>query len=180
MPSPEWLGLSTDVDPTTCYLSNNINFFTSGLIPVDADESYLHRLRTAVLEVWGSGVNALPSIVSLFDRRGLDTMTVQVDKEIQFNSWIFKQVNAELEGQGFIIDEDKINKVIVPNVCEFSSSKPDCVIYHPTSLCTNNTLVGFAISVSEDEEEPSDVERVITKGCSFEVKKKELNNAAIK
>ena len=35
-------------------------------------------------------------------------MTVQVDKEIQFNSWVFKQINAELEGQGFVVDDDKI------------------------------------------------------------------------
>ena len=152
MPSAEFLGLSTH--PATCYVSRNVNLFTSGLVPVDAVESYLYKIRAAILEAWeskdNSPCNSLPSIVSLFDRNAIDTITVQVDKEIQFNSWVFKQINAELEGQGFVVDDDKINKLIVPNVCEFSTSKPDCVIYHPTSLCEKR-LSGFAISVCDNE-----------------------------
>ena len=120
VPTIEWLGLS-NCPTDTSYVSHKINFSTSGHIPNDAFESFISKTRTAVVEMWYGGGSSVSGIMLLFDRSAIDKdiLTVKVDKEVQFNSWVFKQIKAELRHQGFIVEEDKINKQIVPNVCEF-------------------------------------------------------------
>ena len=183
VPTAEWLELSSC--PRVSYMSPNTYLFNSGLIPAEACKSYMNRTRTALLEMWASGETSVPKMVSLFDESVIAMDIVKVDKEVQFNSWVFKQVEVQLRRHGFVVEEDKINKRIIPSVCEFSTSKPDCLIYHPNTLFINNTLIGFSVTIyeqaeqSESEDEIIDVQRIITSGCSIEVKSESPDNAAI-
>ena len=93
VPSAEYgLGLNS---PTTPYVKK-INLFDKELIPVDIFEHFMQRLRREVLEMWTSGQSCLPDIVDLFDRPRSEMLTVKVDKEIQYNSWLFQQVTEIL------------------------------------------------------------------------------------
>ena len=181
VPAAEWLELSSC--SSTSYISPNTLLFNSGLIPAEACKSYMNITRTALLEMWASGETSVPKIVSLFDDNAIAMDIVKVDKEVQFNSWVFKQMEMQLRRYGFIVEEDKINKQIIPSVCEFSTSKPDCIIYHPNTVFVNNTLVGFSVTVYEQaeqsEDELTDIKRIITTGCLIEVKSESPDNAAI-
>ena len=106
VPTAEWLELSSC--PSTSYISPNTCLFNSGLIPAEARKSYMNRTRTALLEMWASGETSVPKMVSLFDESAIAMDIVKVDKEVQFNSWVFKQVEMQLRRHGFIVEEDKI------------------------------------------------------------------------
>ena len=61
-----------------------------------------------------------------------------------------------------------------------STSKPDCIIYHPNTLFINNTLVGFSVTVYEQAEQSEDeIIDIKSTGCSIEVKSESPDNAAI-
>ena len=56
--------------------------------------------------------------------------TYTLDKEIQCNKWLFDKIQEQIHQIGFMVEPSASNKEIIPNVCEFSTSSPDCVIYH--------------------------------------------------
>jgi len=58
-----------------------------------------------------------------------------LNKEVQFNDWIFNYIHPVLVKTGFTVEADIVNKDIIPNVNEYSTSKPDCLIYHEGSIC---------------------------------------------
>ena len=58
-----------------------------------------------------------------------------LNKEVQFKDWIFNYIHPVLVKKGFTVETDIVNKDIIPNVNEYSTSKPDCLIYHEGSIC---------------------------------------------
>lgn len=136
----------------------------------------------------GCGSQNLLVVVSLFDNcGGLEEDVLTLDKEIQYNSWVFQLIDRELHPQGFVVEPEKINKTIPAKCCEFSTSKPDCVIYHPNSLFVNKNLLAFVITIHDTDSEDSDVNiddideipRVDVNGCAVEMKSTSVNEAAI-
>ena len=70
----------------------------------------------------------------------LENNFLTVDKEIQFNDWLFGKLDCLLTPQGFVVRPNKPNKEISPNVCEYSTSQPDCVVYHANSVLDNRVM----------------------------------------
>ena len=111
-----------------------------------------------------------------------------VDKEIQFNQWLFDKLDNILSPQGFVVRANKPNKDnIFPNLCEYSTSKPDGVVYHRNSL-QKTKITALTLHIESDSDE-SDVNVEDTDelalqlqqsmGLAIEVKVHKLNEAAI-
>jgi len=215
VPNAEYLGLS--IDPGTQYISERINFFSSGVIPRDIHERQLRNLDE-VLKLWENGLQSATQLVSLSQgysdsrkltdevlrmwERGLQSASqlvslsqsysdsseysLEVDKEVQFNKWLFKMISQELQPHGFKVEDNRLNKSIIPNCCEFSNSRADAIIYHPSSLVKSN-VNGLTIVIHSDSSSDSDVdvedidgiEKVATNGCTFEMKSESVSEAAI-
>lgn len=79
-----------------------------------------------------------------------------VTKEIQFNEWLFDHLRTILQGDGFIIESEKPSKGIVANVNEYSTSKPDCLIYHSSVFSSAPVTVVSALNVHVMGEEDMD------------------------
>ena len=87
---------------------------------------------------------------------------------------MFNQIEAKLRHSRFVVEEDKINKQIVPNVCEFS------IIYYPSTVFTSNTLMGFTVTVHEEDMQSEDsLSEDSSDVMPFEVKNNKFHNAAI-
>lgn len=81
---------------------------------------------------------------------------LEVDKEVQFNEWLFGSLNKMLASQGFVFRIKKQNKDILPNICEYSTSQPGCVVYHANSV-TKDKIVALAVQIDSDESSNSNV-----------------------
>ena len=144
--------------------------------------------------MWEAGTQSLPAIVSMFDAVPQSPVDVlQVTKEDQFNNWLFKRMKHLLVPNGFNIEPEEINKDIA-TCCEYSSSKPDCVVYHAQSLFVHNNVSALTITIDSDSDsdavnsDDTDVVNINdletmklgeTNGCAFEIKSKRVNDAAI-
>ena len=118
---------------------------------------------------------------------------MKIGREIQFTTWLFQQLHKILTPLGFTVEPEKENKCTIPNICEFSRSITDCVIYHEKSFCQDSmnglsvildTLNddGFAgedYEVLDDSNDLFGIDVHKVCGQAFEVKVKELNEAAI-
>lgn len=86
---------------------------------------------------------------------------IRVDKELQFNSWLFDGMKTDLEPRGFTVAANQLKRTIVPSVCEYSNSISDCVIYHPNTLFKATDIKEVAIVIhdntSESDSSDSDV-----------------------
>lgn len=47
---------------------------------------------------------------------------LNMDKELQFNSWLFESMKKELIPHSFQVELNQLNRSIVPDVCEYSNS----------------------------------------------------------
>ena len=139
------------------------------------------------MQGWESGT--LDQVVSLFDDcGGMQQNILNIDKELQFNSWLFEGIKKELVPHGFQVEPSQLNKAIVPNVCEYSNNISNCVIYHPNTLHkTNIDALAIVIHVDSSESD-SDVNiddvddelvKIIVSGSTFEMKIDKINQAAI-
>jgi len=81
-----------------------------------------------------------------------------LNKEVQFDDWLFRHLHKLLVHHGFIVESEKINKDIIPNVSEYSTSKPDCLIYHGPSFCRREISAANVHVI--DEISPENVDSV--------------------
>lgn len=119
-------------------------------------------------------MTAAAEVMDKFDTAEKSLMVQKdiVDKEIQFNTWLFDHLAKKLQPLGFTVDPNKMNKSIKPNVNEYSCSKPDCIIWHP------NGCRSIAVSVTVDEFD--EVESYEVSGEVIEMKSSQsLDEAAI-
>ena len=136
VPTAEGLGLS--INPSN-FTSCNMDFFSSGVLSVDIVKQRMRQIRTSVFQAWNS--SNINQALSLFDNCDeLWQNVVKVDKELQFNSWLFDGMKTDLKPRGFNVAANQLNRTIVPSVCEYSNSISDCVIYHPNTLFKARTL----------------------------------------
>ena len=126
-------------------------------------------------------------------KKGLDHMVLNVkcNKEIQFNDWLFDYLNGVLSPQQFIVEANKENKSIFPDVCEYSSSAADCFIYHPRSVLESRIGGINVLITNSDEEDEENLELDIKEPLDFcetlyhitattvEIKSNTVNEAAI-
>ena len=71
-----------------------------------------------------------------------------LNKEVEFNDWLFTHLHKLLVNHGFIVESEKVNKDVIPNVNEYSTSKPDCLIYHTSSVSEN--VSGMNVHIVDD------------------------------
>ena len=139
-----------------------------------------------------SSANAVAqSLLSIIDstQDQLENNFLTVDKEIQFNDWLFVKLDCLLSPQGFVVRQNKPNKEILPNVCEYSTSQPDCVVYHTNSLLGNQVIAsiiqieGDNSSESEDSivniDDMDDFTLTTSSGFAIEIKSDLVSEAAI-
>ena len=103
-------------------------------------------LRDSVLTIWMTTEPheaALPQLVGLFDDREAEEDTLILDEGIQFNSWLF---GKDIPIWIFIVEPNQQNKNTIPNLCEFSGSFSDCVIFHAKSFYKNSTVFVSALA----------------------------------
>ena len=126
-------------------------------------------------------------------KKGLDHMALNVkcNKEIQFNDWLFSYLHDVLSPHQFIIEANKENKSIFPDVNEYSPSSADCFIYHPTSVLDSRIGGINVLITSSDEEDEENLELDIKEPLDFcetlyhitattvEIKSSTVNEAAI-
>jgi len=145
-------------------------------------------------------VHHMDSLVSYIDTELLsfNQGSMALNKEVQFNDWFFNYIHPSLVKKGFIVEPDVENKDIIPNINEYSTSKPDCLIYHETSVCQEhisavNVQVMDASTIDSQETTDnscSSVRSVNVKdldemtiasslGCTLEIKSKLVDNAAL-
>ena len=129
--------------------------------------------------------------MSLFDNcDGLWQNAVKVDKELQFNSWLFDGMKTDLKPRGFHVEANRLNRAIVPSVCEYSNSICDCVIYHPNTLFKTN-IDALAIVIHDDSSERNssdsdmniedldELDKITVHGSTFKMKSDTVSQAAI-
>ena len=104
VPTAEGLGLS--VNPSN-FTSCNMDFFSLGLLPVDIVKQRMRQIQTSVLQAWNS--SNIDQALSLFDDcDGLWRNVIRVDKELQFNSWLFDGMKTDLEPRGFTVAANQL------------------------------------------------------------------------
>ena len=74
-----------------------------------------------------------------------------IDKEIQFNAWMGKFLSEQLTPKGFTVQSNTMNKNVKPNVCEYSGSKADNLIWHPNSFHLTS-VEALAVRIIEEFE----------------------------
>lgn len=109
-------------------------------------------------------------------------------------------MREELKQHGFTVEDNKLNKIIIPNCCEYSNSKVDGLVYH-THLVFRKDMSAFAFAIHGDDSKAvrlkdseatsgidSDAEvdvesvaeeKVETSACGFEIKSDFVSEAAI-
>lgn len=75
---------------------------------------------------------------------------LNVDKEVQFNQWLFNKLDDMLSPRGFVFCSNKPNKDIYSNVSEYSMSQPDCVVYH-INFVNKPEIVALTIQIDSDD-----------------------------
>ena len=80
--------------------------------------------------------------------------TRNINREPQYNTWVFSDIQAILIKDGFAVQPEYPNKEIVPAVNEYSTSCTDCVIFHPSTTSATVNL----LNLHTDDENSSDVE----------------------
>lgn len=164
------------------FIDNKI-FDCSQLVPLNIFRDFIKNLRSGVLSMWQSRSDNLPSIVNLFDQDIPGILSL--DKEDQFNSWVFKRMENILSVKGFSVETEVPNNDIYASCCEFSSSKPDCLIYYGKSVFKSNTVLGMTIAIDSDSNSDVNIDDIddmnvgSANGCAFEMKRENINAAAI-
>ena len=124
--------------PTFNYIGQEfLHLFDSRLAMVQPLLTNVRKMRGKVCEFVTAPDNSTANVVaqSLLSiinstEDQLESNFLTVDKEIQFNDWLFGKLDCLLSPQGFVVRPNKPIKEIVPNVCEYSTLQPDCVVYH--------------------------------------------------
>ena len=80
------------------------------------------------------GPEALPQLDEMFSTVENNLPSYTLDKETQFNSWLFQKIGEQLNHSGFMVETNVSNKEIHADVCEFWTSTPECVIYHEKGI----------------------------------------------
>lgn len=114
---------------------------------------------------------------------------MKISKEVQFTAWLFEKLHDVLLPYGFVVESECKNKCILPNVCEYSTSISDCLIYHnkthSQSIVSGASLMLEDCSISDDVRRLDDSRDFIRNdvfqlhGQVCEVKVKHLNQAAL-
>ena len=192
VPNAEHLGLK--VNPRLHYITERINFFTSGVTPTEQTIKYMERFSDEVLQIVlekGGSVSDIVSDIVTLTRKYTDvemsTISLDVDQKVQFNKWLFKLIEQEIQTHGFKVEVNQLNKSIIPNCFDYSTSKADGVIYHSDALFQDVTHVRAMAIVVHDNSSESDVDidsiddivRVETNGYAFEMKSNKVNEAAV-
>ena len=199
VPTAQYLNLRTS---KTEYIGDFVRYLAAGLIPVVSFRQFVDEIKTAyrtqvieVAQAQDTPANSiLPQLVSFQSVLDKDVVTMDsllLDKEIQFNSWLFHMIDKELQPHGFTVEPSRVNKQIHPNCCEFSTSISDCVIFHPNTLFTSVSTAALTIIIHDDsaveDTRVTDMNindvceggKVEINACAFEMKVERANEAAI-
>ena len=149
--------------PRRDYIGEDLlHLFDSRLAMVQPLLSDFRKMRDKVCEFMtaedSSTANvAAHSLLSIINtaQDQVENNFLTVDKEVQFNNWLFTRLDALLSPKGFIVRENKVNKDIIPNVCEYSTSQPDCVVYHMNSVLRSR-VSAVTVQVEDNRSESED------------------------
>lgn len=104
----------------------------------------------------------------------LGNWEININREVQFNVWLFQYLNIGLRKHGFVVHQETLNKVAdMPNVNEYSTSVSDCLLYHESKVFQEHTSGIVLTSDSEDDDDhPLEVGNSVSEahGNTFEVK----------
>ena len=127
VPTAEHLGLNL-IKSTRHFLSDRVNFFSLGVIPTDEHlrqfQAFKDDVTKEMVRLWetqGDVVGVVSSCSKIFNQysKASNSDTLNVDREIQFNKWLFKRIDEDLKGYGFVTEDDQLNKSVIPDVCEY-------------------------------------------------------------
>ena len=128
-----------------------VQLFNGKVIMAQQVLNFMKDMRDKVMTsiTTNSTIDTAQSLLSIINDVEEKT-SMKVDKEIQFNEWLFAKLDCLLSPQGFTVCRNKLNKDIMPNVSEYSQCQPDCVIYHNKSV--QKTKIS-AVTVQTDTSE---------------------------
>lgn len=117
----------------------------------------------------------------------MNNYTKTIDKEPQYNSWVFSDIQSTLIRSRFGVEAEYPNKDIIPAVNEYSTSYTDCVIFHGNTTSTTLNLLNLHVEDDSNVEiEEPDLELTNAPQLThhvfanaYEVKTHSIDNSAI-